>query len=136
MSCGLLKVGCIRGMFVLMLFPGRPVFIVSKKCSCGWTFCVLSDGVTLLLPRLGLAASGDFSALSAQVLPEFSDAVPGDGVVQVALPLPRAGDRAPCRYMQALGSWNSRWTQPLLLLACHILWSVENVFQFLYSCRS
>lgn len=106
MSCGLVRIGDIRGMFVLMLFLGHPLLIVSKKSSSGWTFCVLPGEVTLLLSRLLLAACGNFSAPSAQVLLGFSDA--GGGVVQMALPLPRAGDRAACSYMQAFRSWNSR----------------------------
>lgn len=78
MSCGLLKISHIRGMFVMM-FLGHPLFMVSKNSSSGWTFCVLSGEVTLLLSRLVLAACGNFSALSAQMLFGFSDAVTGDG---------------------------------------------------------
>lgn len=35
MSCGLVKIGCVRGMFVLMVFPGHPLVIVSNKSSSG-----------------------------------------------------------------------------------------------------
>lgn len=60
LSCGLPNTGFIRGLvlnvgFILVLFPSPPLLPVSEKYSPGWacvTLCVLSDEVTLLLPKL------------------------------------------------------------------------------------
>lgn len=75
MSCGLLNIGCIRGMFVLML---SHCLLFLRNPAVDGPF-VSFQMESLLLSRLVLAACGDFSSLSAQLLLGFSDAVTGDG---------------------------------------------------------